>query len=390
MRDSVAFLLPILAIVGGVFQISTSSHAALVQADALWTKHHLRVCFAESKEDLKNTAIDLNRLDDGSTETLKSLKIVPVRADLKPLIQQVVQDSFTEENTGIIFSGWSSCQAGNAEVVVFYVDDVINPDENSERYLAAGTIGKPEGQKRNSIRINDTKVRGYYDQSIMSNLTDLIQWSYGVDRAYEENWNQFGKYALMKDVVHEFGHIAGLLHEQERFDLKHLKEDDISQGQDYSDEINESDVRDAKLEALLPATKKKSYGELNANSTMHYFHNDYDEASERTRLICALLEKNDLVEWADLYLKGLYQKLTGTDGADFTHVALKNRFCEDTGYLLMNPKLQFERHQLLDHQSQSALKASYLHKPFEDLNADELKALDYVREHWVPLSQSYW
>ncbi len=376
-----------------VFWISPLAQASFpskIQIGTLWKKTELKVCFANRVADLKGTAVDFKTLPNGKIESFSDLKIVPVPSDLQPLIQKAVSDSFTKEKTGIAFTGWKDCIAGSFDVAIVYNQDFIPDGDVSPRYLAAAEIGKPESFARTSIRLNDSFRRGYYDQGISVTQKDLMDWNYPAATEFEDNWNNFGKYAFIKDVVHEFGHVAGLMHEQERFTLKDLKATDITQDQAYSDEIFEMVDRDRKLEALISMPKTKDFGSLNSLSTMHYFHNDYDLAAEKTRLICATLDRTDLPTWGELHMRGLYKDITHSDGSDFTHEALKKIFCTDTTYLSLLPKTEYENGSLLDHQDQATLKTVYTGASFEDLSAGDKAQWEYIKNHWLILNHIYW
>ena len=369
-----------------------SAKAAIVETGSLWNKHQIRVCFAEHTSELQNASIDFKIKDDGNEETLSDLKLAPIRPDLKALIQKAVTDSFSLDKTGIEYIGWLPCSEGNYDLAVFYNMDYVDPNDFSgSRWISAGTIGKPADAPINTIRLNDSHYRGYYDQMIDPAQKDLLDWTSTPENELTDNWNHFAQYAWVKDVVHEFGHIAGLHHEQERYTLEQLKQYDITQDKTYSDDINDSVQQDAELLALLgPQPATKNFGQLNPMSTMDYFHNDYDLAAEKTRLICSALDQPNLIEWATLDFKELYGDLAGPNAPDYTADALKTLFCTDQGYIALHPKTQFDTQTLMDHQDQSALKSVYTQSAFEDLNAQELKNLDYIQNRWLKMTTFFW
>ncbi len=374
----------------------SSATAAIVQTGTLWPQNHLQVCFTDSKEILKSRALYLRRLTKTDTETLDNIEVGPLDSELKTLIQAAVEKSFSSEKTGIVFEGWGTC-TGNEEVAIFYVLDDLNRDPNQNREVAAGSIGVANSHPLTSIRINRSDIDGFRSDNIMPSLERLMNWAYGAEKAKEQNWNQFAKFAFIKDIVHEFGHIAGLIHEQIRFDLDGLKKIDISLSKDYSDEIQGDNEYIKKIWEIVPPPTRQEFGIANPISAMNYMTMWYALAAEKTRLICKMTRQEHLPSAAVTHFSGMYRDLIKIKNAQgvkidkaFSLVALNEVFCKDRSYLILHPKVQFDRGTLFDTQSQNALKSVYLKVPFEDIGQKDLNLIRYIQSVWGAMTDMIW
>ena len=368
--------------------IPCASQSALIQMDQLWPKSRLslRVCYAQSISDLKDTAISF-KLIGHRVETVSDLSLVPFHENLKPLIQHAVEASFTSAKTGITFVGWKNCSEEAADVVVFYDLDHVDENSNEPLQLAAGTRGKSKDFSRNSIRINDSALNGFRN-GLSTALKDLSDWHYGPTDSIEKNWDHYGQYVFVKNMVHEFGHVAGLRHEHERFNLTELRAYDTSIDHYYSEDLDSKNTLYQKNHEYVSRAEVQEFGVKNPNSSMHYFQNLYEIDAEKTFLICQLVDRTDLGLFAKLHLLGLFTEMH-LEG-DFNPRALKKAFCTDRTWVKLMPKTEFEQGTLLDSQSQSALKSVYTGSEFKDLTRDEISVFNYIQTRWVSLNQGYW
>ena len=381
--------------------LAHSAAAALIQPDTLWKKKTLNVCFAEKRADLRRTEVTLAGFSkagapDGiDAEKLSELQVVPVPDDLKPLIQKAVEDSFSPQDTGISFTGWSDCKAPH-DVAVFYVMDDLDRDPNRMRTFAAGSVGASQKFSRTSVRLNHSKVMGFRGDFTAPSIKELAVSVYGKDEAQEKLWEVYGKYDFLRAVVHEFGHIAGLLHEQERFSKADFERYDISYQHLTSADLIEENNRTQELSQFLPKTRTRKIGKANPFSTMHYYESDYDEFAEKTRLMCELVHQQNL-NWDQEYtLSNFYAKRIGVERKVIVdtkidyHAELQRTFCSDPTPFTLTAKSLFDRRELMDLQSKAALKSVYLHQTFVDPLEDETELLDFIPKFWGSMTSFYW
>ena len=382
---------------------SVRAEAAFLQVDTLWKKKELKVCFAESRADLSHTEVPLSTFINPDvpggldTEELSQLKIVPVPSELKAQIQKAVEDSFSSGTTGISFSGWTQCRSPH-DIAIFYVMDDLDRDPARGRTFSAGSIGRSLNFSKTSIRLNHSKAQGYHGDFIMPSLKTFGDRVYGAGKSAEALWESFGQYELLRAVVHEFGHLAGLRHEQERFSVEDFKKGDISFHRQTS-----QDLLDARDEELIwtqiigsSGPRAKKIGLPNPNSTMHYFFTDYDEHAEKYRLACELANREKGNWEVEYFLGGLYGFLTHQERKQLVekqipyHAELKREFCGKSLLLNLTPKSRFERGALLDTQSQAALRSVYSGVRFIDPVSEDEPVQQLIRSTWGAMTDFYW
>ena len=200
-------------------------------------------------------------------------------------------------------------------------------------------------------------------------------------------WQNFGFFQFLRTVVHEFGHISGMGHEQNGENLESLRRYDISYEQSFSKKLVkggfELDSDEMKIGPMLPF------------SNMSYLNSQYlTEAAERTRLICSLKSLNFFdgpVFYPLLNIQKVFDPyFNRTNGFTLDLDFIREKLCPDPTYQEFNPKYQFEHQQLLDHVTQSAIRSLYLHTPLDQFNADDYRKINYLQRVWIPIRNSGW
>jgi len=175
------------------------AQASLTEPITKWSKNNLSVCFGGPREWGKSRVWDKYGLR--FSETPRNDEAIEFTQDEKNLIISAVNSNFTGENTGIHFTGWSDCR--DNETYDIYIFRIHN-----EKVHGQATIGfKSEsvfGRSFSHYIRNPEISRKEY---VLLN-TDISNYNIKISR------HEF----LAQTALHEFGHVAGLRHEEARFD----------------------------------------------------------------------------------------------------------------------------------------------------------------------------
>jgi hypothetical protein len=141
--------------------------------------------------------------------------IRPLDPYTKELFIKNANNNFSSELTGIYFTDWSVCPTSEAEFSRYDLAIGYSANDKLTMYRTA-SVGDPrkstQGKKTiNSIRINAGFEQEQYYRFLKSATSLKLKNPETVAKALT--------YQMMtKAFVHELGHVAGLLHEQLRFD----------------------------------------------------------------------------------------------------------------------------------------------------------------------------
>ncbi len=160
------------------FILLAQSALAGVYSENTWDHHDIVVCFADGEIDPR-------------TESGYKIKVKNWNKSNKKHIEAWVKEEYSPERTGIYFTGWKSCnEDSDVDVVLFY---------NSNSYIKRFVLGDIDGVAGDLGPRRENKVLGY------PNARSIVAIS---------------KTGMNKGtVIHEFGHVAGLAHEHNHYDV---------------------------------------------------------------------------------------------------------------------------------------------------------------------------
>jgi len=154
--------------------ITTQSFAG-VYVENQWRHDEVTTCFAEGEQG--------NRATDGYV-----LKVRNWKQKNKDRVKKWVTEEFTQERTGIYFTGFEDCaDSPNADIIIFH-----NKNSSLGTFIFGGTHGLA------LLGPYPGSVEGYPSASAFVSIS-----SSGMDKG---------------TVIHEFGHSAGLQHEHIHYD----------------------------------------------------------------------------------------------------------------------------------------------------------------------------
>lgn len=164
--------------------VSAPSWSSIYTENYLWDKRELTTCFADDHRDRKNGPL--------------VLKFREWKRSDKEKIKRWVQSEFSAERTGIHFVGFDDCEVNpEADVAIFY-----NKNNKLESRLFGGLDG---------IASLGTSLH-----------TQNIGWLFGFKLI--NSYVSISNSGMNKGtVIHEFGHIAGLMHEHDHPDAERLE-----------------------------------------------------------------------------------------------------------------------------------------------------------------------
>lgn len=161
----------------------TQSQAAIYEPNVLWNKSDIKVCFYDQVEQIDLTPFRLDK------ESLKKQNFKPdfLSKSQKNKIRKIIQNNYSKEKTGIEFSGWEDCSDSNEFDVIVLKASKIKLF-NRIPFVGNASIGEqgvwsesPEGFFEKDLSIKSTVI--------FQDTTPFV-------------------------ITHEFGHVAGLRHEQ--------------------------------------------------------------------------------------------------------------------------------------------------------------------------------
>lgn len=164
-----------------------SAIGASAITEDLWAKHSVEVCWANAKT-AKSACFD-----EENKSRLRDAKITTPPQIFRERVRERVNQEFSIRRTGISFRGWRDCNQTSTADVILYFNYVEDGAENFANGVSAiGDCSPRHGIKR-------TGLAGV-----------LLEVS--KDLASDTNVSNV-ELSLLPLVLHEFGHLAGLLHE---------------------------------------------------------------------------------------------------------------------------------------------------------------------------------
>ncbi len=183
--------------------IATSAFAGATIEQAKWSSKTVEVCFADSAQK------DLSRFKEDSKTFPTRPSVKSATAEEKALIEKMIRSEFTPALTGLEFTGFQDCSESRPSQLYIYL--------GSGGPLGAANIG--EGMKID-------KYWTYRDQEGHQIVSPVyVKLSAALPSyLYLQNLlslkDQSGLLTPSEDfqmnALHEFGHTAGLIHEDER------------------------------------------------------------------------------------------------------------------------------------------------------------------------------
>lgn len=240
--------------------VMSSSFGAVAKLDKLWPTSNIKVCFAS--KDHKLTTIEYNDL--GHLSSLSPKVFGKWDEHLKTKVKSWINNEYKKEITGVFFSGFEDCSSElKNEVVAIYIssDSITNVPANMKHHGMASIANN--GHLDFSI---NKKAYAYFLHP------KLVKLDMGTSYSVEEI-----ELIFKQNVIHEFGHLAGLLHEHDREEIgndhsckKIVGEEtfmNFVQSTIYNPLISLNEYSTYKKDDYIPAVKMTSYDE---SSVMNY------------------------------------------------------------------------------------------------------------------------
>ena len=160
-----------------VFRVS----AAIVEPLVLWDKLEVKVCFYETQQNLTQTVLQ------SQSHAIRNYQLSATQYTQKEkeLIQSVISANFSNEFTGIHFTGFKSCTADLNDSDVLLIKAI---------YQSPYAYGRPYPGRASMGQNGILSEEGYKEKGPEKAFVALGSLNRGV-------------------IVHEFGHLAGLRHE---------------------------------------------------------------------------------------------------------------------------------------------------------------------------------
>jgi hypothetical protein len=234
----------------------------------LWPNKSVRVCFGNASHYSMTgmPAIDFSPNQKTSLKNGDVLGEIP--ADIRAKIKTIIQKEYTLSRTGIHFVGWETCapNAENADAVI-----LMGSKDFSFEFDGYAAVGRNLDGIHNAVENLEKKAFVYmnYPGSYRGSATMPDQDFMNIL------------------AVHEFGHLAGLAHENFRISKKNQdpncklimdQYDDFINNEVVADEPNANDgnPRDVVMENVI------AYSKYDPNSVMSYCY--WDVMSQVTGL----------------------------------------------------------------------------------------------------------
>ena len=183
-----------------ILLLSKVINAGIIEPHVVWDKKELKTCFFSDNEQLALTRLQTKK----NTKDYFDFSPKKLSKRRRENVRNIILNEFTEERTGIHFTGFKDCS------------EVSDPDVIVMRAAAKIFIlDVPEFHGRAVIGED-----GHFQMESDANGNFVLQ----KDGSYNEGYfNKSGKTAFVAlrttnagTIVHEFGHVAGLRHEHIR------------------------------------------------------------------------------------------------------------------------------------------------------------------------------
>ena len=173
--------------------VPTHSRAGLVDFKHKWEKREVKVCWIQENSIFENCMLaDANgprhfgKLNSGySSEKYQGLR---------QFIQKLITREYTSARTGIIFSGWGLCPVGSPTPEDVDAGIALSVNEREYGYSGVMSGNSTTGKCSGRGLVNLTLYKGQSPDRL--SVQDRV----------------------IRAVIHEFGHLAGLVHEDDVLD----------------------------------------------------------------------------------------------------------------------------------------------------------------------------
>lgn len=174
---------------------SLAAYEAPFEMNVGWTQRQIRVCFGVKSHEKLAQLGSFPRL----ISTFSEIE--------KESIKAIITKEFTKESVGLEFTTWQDCdeKASNGDLIVFR-------DKYDDERGGAAVIGQG-GITRSAW---DAVKKVSYHEMIKEKTTLLPMVLINPSAGLSKNKVTAAQY-IQLTALHEFGHVAGLLHEHRRF-----------------------------------------------------------------------------------------------------------------------------------------------------------------------------
>lgn len=175
----------------------------IVAEDYIWKKKSISVCWADKEQSEELDQFSVMRTASQETTT-------DIGAEDRKAIQSKIQEQFNHESVGLEFVGWQPCDSNNkSDIYIFAFEDMTY----AEYYIPGeADIGTSCEMFNSDIRKKEIRHRvpGQPGYLFLSKAT----------LKHHKQFIKHPEISLIRSALHEFGHIAGLLHEHYHKDAK--------------------------------------------------------------------------------------------------------------------------------------------------------------------------
>lgn len=169
-----------------LLSIITAAVAAIGEPISYWKKQEIKVCW-QNKNELSPGLFTKNQWSKLAAAS-KELKEMPLAK--KQFIKKTIQAEFSKTRTGVHFTGWKSCeQDPNVDTILI----IVNSDQLP---LGRSSVGRSEVYE-NEAQLLPIEKKTF----VLLNLSPAVGSVLSADAE------------LTYSAIHEFGHLAGLRHE---------------------------------------------------------------------------------------------------------------------------------------------------------------------------------
>lgn len=180
--------------------LSLNAFSAIIEPQAMWNKRQVNVCFLDDLKQLEKTQFK------NKEYAIENFGFNPefYSSNFQTILKKIVEQSFSEDETGIHFDGWRPCsEENNYDVIIVKAGKIKKKMwfSKSPSWLGLSTIGQ-----------------GIIDAESLRSKKDLGEIP---AIAFNEPSKQ--------TVLHEFLHLAGFRHE-----FIHPEDKDVKENEPYS------------------------------------------------------------------------------------------------------------------------------------------------------------